>query len=55
MGPKYFTLGHLLTQKWSVANVKSAVTPDRAEHDILEMILDIFVVRKPLCEVRIPS
>ena len=47
---------------WLVANVTSAMSPARAEHDIVRMIVDLcwsiqdaFVVGEPVCDVGIPS
>ena len=46
--------------EWLIADVTAAVPPDRAERDILGMILDIcwpiqvvFMVRKSLCDAGI--
>ena len=48
--------------EWLVADVISVRSPDRAEHDILGVMLDVFwptqaafVAREPLCDLGIPS
>ena len=48
--------------EWLVATATVVGSPDRVEHDILGMILEVFwlsqavfVAGKPLCDVRIPS
>ena len=46
--------------EWLVATATAAGSPDRVEHDILGMILEVFrpgqaafVAGKPLCDVRL--
>ena len=62
MSPNNFNQGHALKIEWLVADVAPVVSPDRAERDILEMILDVywpiqatFVVGESLCDVGLPS
>ena len=63
MSPKNFTQGQLTKIiEWSVANVTAVGGPDRAEHDILGIMLNIFwpiqaafVGREPLCDIGTPS
>ena len=43
LSAKKFTQDHLLKTRWLVANVTPAGSPDRAEHDILVMILVFFL------------
>ena len=38
----YFTWGHLMKIEWLLADVKAVGLPDRAERDILGVILDVF-------------
>ena len=58
----YFTWGHLMKIEWLLADVKAVGLPDRAERDILGVILDVFwsiqavlVAGEPLCDIEIPS
>ena len=62
MSPNNFTHGHLVKTEWLVTNVKPIGSPDRADHAILGVILDVFwqiqavfVVGKRLCDVGTPS
>ena len=62
MSPGIFTWGLLMKIEWLVADVTHVGGPDRAEHDIFEMILNIFwsiqatfVAGKTLCDVGILS
>ena len=55
MSPNTFIQDQVLKIEWLFADVTPVGSPDRAERDILEMILDIFwpiqvayVVREPL-------
>ena len=48
--------------EWLVANVTPVESPDRAERDLLGMLLDVFwpiqatvMVGQPLCDIGIPS
>ena len=48
--------------EWLVATGTAVGSLDRGEHDTFRMILEVFrpgqaafVIRKPLCDVRIPS
>ena len=37
-----FTQGHLMKIDWLITDVTAVSPPDRVEHDILRMILDVF-------------
>ena len=62
LNPNTFTQGHLMKIEWLFDNVTDVGSPDRAEHDILGVILPghllvdpgNFVIGKPLCDARIP-
>ena len=63
LSPNNFTQGHLLKIELLVADVTAAGSPDRVECAILAVILaqrfrpiqPVFVIGKPLCDVRTPS
>ena len=62
LSPNNFTESRLIKIEWLVTNVTPFWSPDRAEHDSLGMLLDVFwpnhatfLGREPLCDVGILS
>ena len=62
MSTHNFTWGHLMKIGRLVADARSVGSPDRAEHDLLGVILSVFlpiqatfVVRETFCDVGILS